>query len=418
MKKEIYNQNKANNFSLSSIYINNLLPYFIFAMSFVVMSPLFNLFGWRGIYNIILIGALSAIFIFMGSLKIKKWFLYLVFIVFITSAITSIYWNDLRYLLANIFLIFAMFLMQYATKNAINKVVTLATWFFSLLLIGAAIGYILAFLGIKPLLQFPNPDGRANYFFYTTLTNVFAGNWIRPSGIYDEPGALSLYVCAVAAARHLLCRDNKATWFMLLLGFITFSLAHLIYVFFHLISENFTRKNIRRFTAMGVLAVTIVFATGLNKTIEVKLIQRLAIDETTGSIKGDNRSFRIYNATKLMKENHSIIFFGGDPSCRFEYSECKKLFPPIGENPLTPLFTGGLFISWPYYLIIAAFLMAPLKNKKTFVLFGFAFLMMQRPSVLYLSGATATAFLVYLYFISVKTQLVKKTLHKIGTLAS
>lgn len=383
--------------SLKNIYTSGLLPWFMFFMGFVAMSPVLNLMGWRGVYYLLIIFTVSSVFLLLGKIKLKKWFLCFIFAVFFTSTITSLYWGDFRYILANIFVVLALFLIQFSTKEAVNKTITIATWFLSIALVGAVIGYILALLDIQPLFEFPNPDGRPNYFFYTTLTNVFWGGWIRPSGIYDEPGALSLYVCALAAMRHLTGRDNKVTWLMLLLGFITFSLAHLIYVFFHLLSERLTKRNVKRFLYFGFLLIVVLFSTGLHQTVENKLLGRLAIDKTTGSFKGDNRTFRMINVIDLMVENPSIVLYGGDPVCRFNYKECQEMFPPIGENPLAPMFTSGLLVSWPYYIALALFLVAPLRGRKYLVFFGCALFIMQRPFVLYISGAFISAMLFYLY---------------------
>ena len=41
-------------------------------------------------------------------------------------------------------------------------------------------------------------------------------------------------IIQVDSLRHLMNKGKKVTWTILLLGFTTFSLAHLFYVFFHL----------------------------------------------------------------------------------------------------------------------------------------------------------------------------------------
>lgn len=395
---------KSFNFSLNGrhFFQYKLLPLFIFFMGFMAMSPVFAHFGWRGIFSLFIMLIVSSVFLFSTSLKLKKWFIFLALLIFISSTVTGLYWVDIRYILANVFLIGALFLLQFSTEQVIDKTVTIATGLIIILLIGAVIGLVLALSGTSPLFDFPNPDTRPNYFFYTTLTNSFIGDLIRPSGIYDEPGALSFYVCAVAVMRHMLGKDNKITWAILLLGFVTLSLAHLIYVLFHFLAERITTKNIKAFFLISIFSVSVVYLAGFNTILEDKLFQRLVVSEDTGTIEGDNRSFRMINAINLMSESPKIVFFGADPSCRFDYQQCKQLFPPIGENPLAPMFINGFFVTWPYYISLIVFFLSPVFGKKYFVVFGFGLLLLQRPSMLGISGAMVSSLILLIVLSSVR----------------
>ena len=185
----------------------------------------------------------SLVFLFATSLNLKRWFVYSTLLILISYSITALFWSDIRYMFANIFFIGVLFLLQFSTMQIINKAVDVASILLFIVVTGGVIGFVLAFLGTPALLEFSNPDGRPNRFFYTTLSNAVMGNIIRPSGIYDEPGALSLYICAIAAIRHMLGKNNILTWSLLLLGFVTLSLAHLIYVFFHFMAERLTKRN-------------------------------------------------------------------------------------------------------------------------------------------------------------------------------
>jgi len=379
-----------------------LLPLLIVFMGFVVMSPVLAHFGWRGIFSLFIVVGTSLVFLFSTSLKLKKWFIYLTLIILCTSSITALYWGDFRFVFANIFLIGVLFLLQFSIMQTINKVVDIASILLLMIVIGGVIGFVLAFLGTPSLLDFPNPDGRPNQFFYTTLSNAVMGDIIRPSGIYDEPGALSLYICAIAAMRHLLGKNNKLTWALLVLGFVTLSLAHLIYVFFHFMAERLTKQNVLSFVLIFLIAVSAVFLTGFNSVLEEKLFHRLVVSEETGSIEGDNRSFRMFNAIELMETDSKIIFFGGDPSCRFDGNMCKTLFPPIGENPLTPLFTNGLLVAWPFYLTLLTLFISPVFGRKYFVPFGFGLLLLQRPEMLVVSGVMISTIILMLTILSIK----------------
>jgi hypothetical protein len=54
----------------------------------------------------------------------------------------------------------------------------------------------------------------------------------------------------------------------------------------------------------------------------------------------------------------------------------------MGENPLSPLVSSGIFISWPYYLTLAILFIAPVFGRKYMVSFAFGALLLQRPYML------------------------------------
>ena len=112
--------------------------------------------------------------------------------------------------------------------------------------------------------------------------------------------------------------------------------------------------------------------------LETRLLSRATITES-GQVVGDNRTGRMVNAAKHLSAHPKSIFFGADPSCRFEQDICKKKFPPMGENPLSPLVLHGIFISWPYYVTLAILFIAPVFGRKFIVSFAFGALLLQRP---------------------------------------
>ncbi|SEL60771.1 hypothetical protein [Ectothiorhodospira marina] len=357
-----------------------ILPWLIFILSFIATSPVLAHLGWRGIYSLALTIGLLIIYILYKNGKIKLWFIATLTITLTTSSSAAMYWGDFRYVIALTFLCSSLFILQYITRQTLEKFIDIASFFILAILILSTIGFVLALSGLDPALSFPNPDGRPNYYFYTTLTNSFWGGVIRPSGIYDEPGTLSLYACSIAAIRHLTNRDKKTTWLILILGFFTLSLAHLIYVTFHFIAEKWDRKTLSYLIITFSFLFITLTATGSYSVFEERLLGRLVLTE--GELAGDNRSFRMVNAYELIKSDPSVFWFGASPSCVFDYDTCKQKFPPIGENPLFPLASSGLLISWPYYLLLFLYLFSPAFGKKYFVVFGFGLLMLQRPSLM------------------------------------
>ncbi len=394
-----------------SFFVNNLIPIFILFLGFICMSPVLEYVGFRGIFSFVIVFLISMLFLIKENLGFKKWFVYLTLLLLITSIFTCLYWADIRYLSIPSFLILALFLIQFAGKRVLNKAIDYSSIFILVILVLSVVGFALAFSGLNPLFDFPNPDGRTNYVFYTTLSNAYIGDVIRPAGIYDEPGALSLYACAVAALRHLMNKDNKVTWAILLLGFVTFSLAHLIYVVFHLLAEKFNYKNLSKMLIGFLIAFLAVFATHTEDLVQKKLLNRLLMSDDTVSIKGDNRSFRMFNAIDLIKHKPSIIFFGVGPTYRFEYKEHKAEYPNMGANPLSPIVFNGLLISWPYYITLMFLFLSPIFGTKYWVSFGFGLLLLQRPFLLNLTVAVVGVMVVYItlygvYFGRIKQMLI------------
>jgi len=126
--------------------------------------------------------------------------------------------------------------------------------------------------------------------------------------------------------------------------------------------------------------VLVVVYFGGHQIVEKRLLGRISMTES-GEIVGDNRSWRMVNAAEHLNANPESILYGADPSCRFDQNICKKKFPLMGENPLSPLVLHGVFVSWPYYLSLAVLFSAPLFGRRFLVCAAFGALLLQRPYI-------------------------------------
>ncbi len=344
----------------------------------IMISPVLPHLGIRGS---LVTGALfAALFVvFRGiEVRLRYWFAFLSLTVLILACLPAIFWMDVRYVLSSIFLIFSLFLLQLTDSRTMEWFLTLATALILVLLIGAIIGFVLALNGVQPLFEIAISDGKPNYFFYTTFSTVRWGNVIRPSGFFDEPGAFSFMICAVSALRHLRGRDTRVTWLMLGMGFVTLSLAHLVYVLIHAMAERLSFRNVVGIVATLLPIMLLAGYLGGFEILEKRLLSRATITES-GELVGDNRSFRMVNAAEHLSAHPKSILFGADPSCRFDPEKCKEKFDQMGENPLSPLVQQGIFISWPYYLTLAILFISPVFGRKYIVSFAFGALLLQRP---------------------------------------
>ena len=344
----------------------------------VMISPVFPYLGISGTF--VTIALFAALFVVFGGAEIRlsNWFPFVVLTILILACVPAIFWMDARYVLATIFLIFSLFLLQWVDSRAMEWFLTLATAFMLVLLIGAIIGFALALNGAQPLFDIANSDGRPNYFYYTTFSNMRWGNVIRSSGLYDEPGAFSYMICAVSALRHLRGRDARVTWLMLGMGFVTLSLAHLVYVLLHALAERSSFRNVVGIVVTLLPLMVVAGYLGGFDILEKRLLARATVTES-GVIVQSSRSRNMLNATEHLRAHPASILFGVDPSCRFERDRCKKKLPLMGGVPLSPLVLHGIFVSWPYYLTLVVLFISPIFGRKYFVSFAFGALLLQRP---------------------------------------
>jgi hypothetical protein len=211
------------------------------------------------------------------------------------------------------------------------------------------------------------------------MTNDVLDNLIRPAGIFDEPGALAFYLCVVAACRSLLGMPRGTTWLLLAGGLPTLSLAHLVYIVFHLLSERLlSARALRALLAGGLVLGAAVSHPALQQTVEERVVARLALED--GRLAGDNRSELLENAAGYVDLRTAVV--GLDPRCITDWTACQQTYRRFGENILTPLVQGGILMSWPYYVVLAALLAGGLRARRRLVQLGVAALLLQRPYLL------------------------------------
>lgn len=347
----------------------------------IAPASVLHFVGIKGLYSTLVALSLAIAIGIAIQQRVRITALVVVASVVALSAANALHWNDVRYLFYCVFFACAIVLVEVAGKQGIDTFCTLATKLMLVLLSGALLSFLFAQLGLPPPLTLTNPDGQDYYFFYTGFTNSYSETFIRASAIYDEPGAFSMYICFVAALRHLLNRDRRTTWLLLALGFITFSLAHLIYVLCHHLAEQPSKKRVvLSLSLLALVLSAVIVSIGIDSNIV--LLSRLALTEDSTLVAGDNRSFQFFNALSQLAEHPSSIIFGLDSTCVFSQMVCQEKFGTLGENPLSPLVFGGLSSEAPYYVTVIVFLLSPLLSRNYIVIFGMGLLFLQRPYVM------------------------------------
>ena len=360
-----------------------LIGMLIFISVFVISHLVYSL-GFRA--TVVIPMSLATLFFLLAvtQRKISGWIVLFVLAMLITSSITGLFWHSWRAAFFPAYFGVSLLLVSLATKSELNKTIAIGSYLLLIILLGACIAFSLGILGVESAGTFYAAAGRGIEFYYSSLAIPIQGNFIRASGLYDEPGTLSFIVCIFAFLRHIYGFDKRLTWVLLLLGFVTFSLAHLIYVFFHLLAERNVFKTLRNMLVVGTAVVFILISLGVWEYFENRLIGRLALSSNPDRIiAGDNRSIYLLQTIEYL-QNGDIKewLFGQHISCIEGTSECVKNVPGVGFNPVSPMVHYGFLIAWPYYLFLTFCIFIGIMRRDFWPLFAVGLLFMQRPVVL------------------------------------
>ncbi len=373
-------------------YIN---PFLFILATVVSISPIIHFYSpIKG--NVISVLLLLFLIIFNTKYIANKLpFAIFIFGSILLSGISAIYWGEAKYLLLQIYFVLSVLTLFCLNDSDLKKIVNYLTVIFLILLFGAFIGFFYAYYEGNPLLTITNPDGRANSLYLTTFTNFAIGNTIRPSGIFDEPGALSFLVCILVCMRELFNFNRKISWLLLFMGLITTSVAHYIFCFFYLIHTlqrvEYSKKIILIFCLISICCLTMLwFIPPIHDLVSELILNRM------NSNLGHDRTITTINAISYL--NIRSFLWGIDSDCALGYELCwYKRFSNYGDNPLSLLIHWGFLISSPYYLsLIYSFWRGAVK--KDFYIFGLFLLLLQRPYIMSYGYSALLVFALYYPF--------------------
>jgi hypothetical protein len=358
--------------------ISNIIVSVLFFSLLIFQSPLLLAIGIRGIYTLPISFFLIIFILIFSKRKVKNFGIIFGITILLTASICAIFWGEFKFVYLAFWLINAILLASIATKDELTKFVEAATNFLIILVIGAIIGFGLAFSGINSLGTIDGEFGRI-HCYYTTLTNSRLLNFIRPGGIYDEPGAFSFFICIIAYLRNILNLEKTKTLYLLLGGLITFSIMHLFFIFLFFLSKplHFKKFLIWAFLVSILLIILIFFGVSV-------AFQELLIDRTFNFVTNFNDNDRViafYNCIDIIKGNWWVFLFGINPYCLFDIERCVSNFEMICCNPLEPITSSGIFISWPYYLGISFLFLSIFLRKNYILIIGLVLLFFQRSGI-------------------------------------
>lgn len=239
------------------------------------------------------------------------------------------------------------------------------------------VGFIYAAAGGPHLLAIDNPDGRQALLYLTTLSNsVFpapgGGAIIRPSFIYDEPGAYAFVIDSVLLASFMVHRRlRREEWQLIIGGMLTFSLAHMLVTLLLLLAGRKLRY------ALIPMLLLLVLDYYIYVTIDYSLVfRRFTVED--GALVGDNRSELLTHGLTLIRMFPEGVGF----HCHWDMQACLDTFGAFGENPAFPAAFYGVLPSLPYYIMLAYLIAASVTSLRLPALgvgLAIAALIAQRP---------------------------------------
>lgn len=391
--------------NMYKIKLDKLNNIFFFIFANLLVTPFFFLIKFKGAVASIFIIFVSFFYATKTCKKISQIQILFILFFFVVLGIPGIYFVNINYyFMFNTYIASLLFIMFFKMDN-IDDFLENQTNFFIILAIFSWIGFIYAFIGGKPLFKIPNPDGRLNSFYLSTFSNLQVGRFIRASGLYDEPGALSFFICITCLLRLYRNKNYKKTVFLMLLGMITLSVAHIIIT--SIVIAVCYMKYFKSKDKIIFFIICVILFIFLNyffyDALNTLVYSRFKFSKSSGKFAGDTRTVQIAQLLKQLDGEKFI--FGVD--LRIQRSSEISQFGIIGENPLSQLFFNGVFVSIEYYFIQFVFLLCFIfvKNKR-WVFLSVLLLWMQRP---YFNIIGYSIYLLLFFFLGLKELKKSKT---------
>jgi hypothetical protein len=356
-----------------------------FLLSFFLLSPLSIDCGLRGrvVFSIMIFSIVICIarkrLVNINLLSLFSFSLFL-------TSLTAIYWGLFSAYWWTLFIFLSFIFSELMSCYEIESLINLLTKALLILLAGCWTAFIVYMEGGSSVGSFITSTGRELLIYPFSFSEIHlssVGPHLRPSAIFDEPGTLSFAICLVAAFRDLYSKNKITTLCMLLLGLITLSVVHVIFLVLYICVNYKFILNKKLFYFVITLIIIIFFYADIMEVINASLIDRFKPSESEAAIfKGDNRTFRFINAFQIIiNENFLSLLFGVDGGLIDGSTKWLEENSEYGQNPLDPIITTGLLISWPYYFFMGLILYLGVTNIQYRILLPIFLVYCQRPYI-------------------------------------
>jgi hypothetical protein len=256
-------------------------------------------------------------------------------------------------------------------------------WFNVVLLVGSWIGFFYSLAGGGPSTCFQNPDKTTNCLYLATFGRADSNSaWatVRPTGIFDEPGALSFFTILVICMNELRGDGKKKSITLFLLGLVTFSVAHAI-CFAAYLSVVF-KKRIAYLALAGVILIQpvgnfLVENFGSTAPIITQFFDRFSIAD--GGIKGDNRTSQVVEFFSLVDQD--ITQYGHNALAKYKSRSITVV--DQSSNPFSIWFGYGVIMWIPYVILLVVLIRNAFERKSSVKVTAIllSLLLLQRPYI-------------------------------------
>lgn len=337
----------------------------------------FYLLGYLPDYriNIVILLLLSLFYIIINLKKlssIPKAICTIIFVHIFTWLAYSIIHLDSSYFTRIVYIITAVLVLLIDTKSSHPIFVRLFVFWVTIQGILSAIGFVLCLADlIQPISTFEEMDGRPGYNFGFFTTNVYLGQFVRPSGFYDEAGALACWGIYAMVLNKIVLKYKKVEIILTVTLVSTLSIAYFIQVVIYYFL--FYRKKIKQLLVISVSFILLLsIIVSQDDAFYDAIVGRFEFDKTEGTISGDNRSDLRKNAKKIFIT--SPLFGVGARVLSEKYSG-------INSNEFTFLACDGI-LGYGVSLLPYFFILFPLGRKNKEIRYGGIVLvigLLQRP---------------------------------------
>lgn len=329
-------------------------------------------------YANFLLGALLAFLFYLNkasfSLKERK-----LFIAFF--ALLVLYWQTSGYNILFFLLFTPVLMMPFCRNSFADKAYQYFFTIYAVVMAISIIEYVLAVPGIiSPLFTIaPLNELKGDVYkvYFTMVTTEERP--VRFCGSYDEPGVVGTMSALLLAKENFNFKDKRVI-VIFLAGLISFSLFFYVAVFICWLINILRKKK----PLVAILWLSVIISLSVIIVVNVpvlneKIAERLTIDETTGTIAGDNRANYLLIGEYMDYMHGRTFWFGIEDKA--DYIEKAKGSSSIFNEIIVH---GWLFIIC-YFLFFIAYFFAHKDRSVPFIIFIFLLLAIiyQRPFMMF-----------------------------------
>jgi len=393
-------------FFIQEVNMNGFLFIRGLILAIIFLVPISTVFSYFGISGVILSVCLFCIYLlFSGSISAELTYgLIVLMVIVLFSMIPIFYHSDVSRMTYLLPFIVSFLMVFFVPDHDLNAFAEISTSIMVLFLLGAIFGFFWVIVGGSSLADFTNPDGRVVYVFPFTLSNSYWGDFIRASSIYDEPGALSFFVCALVTVRHILGFCEKKSFILLILGLVTLSLAHIVFLVFYVLSMQERIKYIWISTVSLFFLICIIYFLGVFDIFYNVFLIRFEI--TDYSLHGDNRTDSLIRVFEYLSTDLEAIFMGQSSyflQNPFSYFDKVGGGYEVGANPLNLISKFGIFGAFAYIYIVISLVFSWQLGRRWLAVFAFVLLMLQRDYIFVVSYSFAMVMVFRIVMLKVKS---------------